>query len=142
LAPLDKLWISRIDGGFRLGQNKQMRLICRSAGFRLALIGMVLRAILPAGWMPAPITAAHASPFTICSIDGPKHSTPARPSKDHAGAPCVFAAAAPLSSPSADIAAPTPSQRATEISLASPEQSFDPANRFRPNAARAPPAFV
>ena len=84
-----------------LSDNYQMRMTCRSAAVQIALLAMLLRAVLPAGWMPAAVTSANASPFVICTMDGPLHSAPTKPSHDHdrATSPCVFASAAPLSSP-------------------------------------------
>ncbi len=111
---------------------------------QIALLAMLLRAVLPAGWMPAAITGANASPFVICTVDGPLHSAPAKPSHDHdrATSPCVFASAAPLSSPDMTIAAPTPMQFASQIAFAPLQDTIIAAPHFRPNAARAPPAFI
>ena len=125
-------------------ENRYMRMTCKSAAVQIALLAMLLRAVLPAGWMPAAITGANASPFVICTIDGPLHSTPVKPSRDHdrAASPCVFASAAPLSSPDIAIAAPTPMQFASQIAFAPLHETIIAARHFRPNAARAPPAFV
>ena len=116
---------------------------CKSAAVQVALLAMLLRAVLPAGWMPAAITSADASPFVICTMDGPLHSEPAKPSHDHdrATSPCVFASAAPLSSPDITIAAPAPMGLASQIAFAPPRETIIAAPHFRPNAARAPPAF-
>jgi hypothetical protein len=120
-----------------------MRTGCKSAAVHLALLAMLLRALLPAGWMPAAIGRADASPFVICTVDGPLHA-PARqaPAHDHAGAPCVFAAAAQLSSPVPHAAAPLPAgawERIDSVQLLRPASC---ATAYRPNAARAPPAFT
>jgi hypothetical protein len=117
---------------------------CRSAAVQIALMAILLRAVLPAGWMPEAITSADASPFVICTIDGPLHATPAKPSHDHdrATSPCVFASVVPLSSPDITIAAPTPMQFASQIAFAPLHETIITAPHFRPNAARAPPAFV
>ncbi len=64
---------------------------------------MLLRALLPAGWMPAVPGVAHAV-ITICTMDGPVRMAlpdapkPARDqhSHDRATVPCAFAAAAPF----------------------------------------------
>ena len=127
-----------------LSDNYQMRMTCRSAAVQIALLAMLLRAVLPAGWMPAAVTSANASPFVICTMDGPLHSAPTKPSHDHdrATSPCVFASAAPLSSPDIAIAAPTPMQFASQIAFAPLHETIIAARHFRPNAARAPPAFV
>lgn len=106
---------------------------------------MVLRALLPAGWMPAAITSANASPFVICTIDGPLHHVPAKqkPSSDHdrAHAPCVFASAAPLAPPLADAVALAPSDIAAPILFQYSRDAIAANAIFRPNAARAPPVL-
>lgn len=109
----------------------------RSAAISLALCAMVLRAVLPDGWMPA----AGAAPFVICSVEaGAQHDgkAPAQAPRSHA--PCAFAAAAPLSPPAsiALLAANRDSIRFAP-SFAAQATLITPA--FRPNAARAPPAF-
>jgi hypothetical protein len=53
----------------------------------------------------------------------------------------VFAAAAPLASPSADVVALAPSNIAAPIFFASSRDALSANALFRPNAARAPPAF-
>lgn len=127
-----------------LSHNYHMRMTCRSAAVQIALLAMLLRAVLPAGWMPAAITSANASPFVICTMDGPLHATPAKSSHDHdrATSPCVFASVVPLSSPDIAIAAPAPIQLASQIAFAPLHETIVAARHFRPNAARAPPAFV
>lgn len=120
------------------------RSISRSA-FTLALAAMLLRALLPVGWMPN--AAAQGQAFlTICTMDGlhrvavrgaPK-PTPEQGSREHAGVPCPFASAAPfaplvhaavLAPPSQSVSA---QQRLTPARLA-------PASKQRANTARAPP---
>jgi hypothetical protein len=57
----------------------------------LALIAMIARALLPAGWMPSTNVA---TPFTICTANGPLQHTPDNgklPAADHHGI-CPFAA--------------------------------------------------
>jgi hypothetical protein len=74
----------------------------RSLAVTLALCAMLLRAVVPAGWMPNLVTA-DAAPFAICSVDGlhhaPVHQDPARGSQDEHGFACPFAAAAHLAPP-------------------------------------------
>jgi hypothetical protein len=122
-----------------------MRTALKSTALQIALLAMVLRALLPAGWMPAAITSADASPFVICTIDGPLHSSPAKqqsPSDhDRAHRPCVFAAAAPLSPPLADAVALAPSNLAAPVFFESQREAVTASALFRPNAARAPPAL-
>ena len=119
-------------------------MVCKSAAVHLALLAMLLRAVLPAGWMPAAVTQADASPFVICTMDGPLHSAPSKPSHDHdrASAPCVFAASIHAATPAAEPVALTPATIATPIRFA-PARVFPIARiNFRPNAARAPPSSV
>lgn len=120
-----------------------MRTGCRSAAVHFALMAMLLRALLPAGWMPAAITPASASPFVICTVDGPLHA-PAKqaPAHERASVPCVFAAAAPLSSPTAHAAAPLPVAAWNRIDIAPRIEAVSCAAPYRPNAPRAPPVFV
>jgi hypothetical protein len=129
-----------------LGENLHVRTALKSTALQIALLAMVLRALLPAGWMPAAISSADASPFVICTIDGPVHQTPAKqkPPSDHdrAHAPCVFAAAAPLAAPHVDAVSLAPSNIAAPV-LFAPSRDDVTANAiFRPNTARAPPASV
>jgi len=70
--------------------------------FALALAAMLLRALLPAGWMPS--TGLTPALITICTMDGPQRVAPPDSGKpapdqhthDRANAPCAFAAAAPF----------------------------------------------
>jgi hypothetical protein len=111
----------------------------RTLALSLALCAMLLRGLMPVGWMPS----AEAAPFVICSIDG-THSggkAPSDPAHERSHAPCAFAAAAHLAPPvlgMAGLAAPALVHRlvftATKFAVA--RQSL-----YRPNVARAPPAF-
>jgi hypothetical protein len=127
-------------------ENASVRTALKSAALQFALLAMVLRAFLPAGWMPAAISSADASPFVICTMDGPLHQTPAKqkPSSDHdrASAPCVFAAAAPLAPPLADAVSVALSNIAAPIHFASSPDTFAANAIFRPNTARAPPTLA
>lgn len=123
--------------------NQLMRMVCKSAAVQIALLAMLLRAVLPAGWMPAAVTQANASPFVICTIDGPLHSTPAKPSQDHdrATTPCVFAASVHAATPAAEPVKVAPQTRASQIVFAPRSDAAAAAPQFRPNFARAPPDF-
>ena len=123
-----------------------MRTALKSTALQIALLAMVLRALLPAGWMAEAISSANASPFVICTIDGPLHPAPVKhtPSsdQDRAHAPCMFAAAAPLSPPLADaVSIPLPDFTASLFAFA-PHNDLRIAAFFRPNAARAPPSPI
>jgi len=80
----------------------------RLAGLHVALAAMLLRALMPAGWMPAPpshTADANWVPFVICTGNGLVRLNHA-PGSDHSDdqkthhvAPCPYAAAAHLSTP-------------------------------------------
>jgi hypothetical protein len=114
----------------------------RQLAISLALAAMLLRALLPDGWMPNTGSAAIASPFVICSLDGAHHSGKPPADQDRHHGPCAFAAAGHLSPP-ADVAiALGNSAGATHIAT---RFANDPTTReppWRPNAARAPPDFT
>ena len=109
----------------------------RSLAVNLALAAMVLRALLPDGWMPS----TGAAPFTICSADIVKQDGKAPPAQEHSHAPCAFAAAAPLApSSSVAIALTAPSQ-ASRVASPLLDVRLSPSSPYRPNAARGPPDF-
>ncbi len=109
----------------------------RSASVSLALCAMVLRALLPDGWMPA----AAGSPFVICSVDGVHGGgkQPSDPARERA--PCAFAAAAHLAPPAlVPFAGPTAAP-AQIIALADPRDRTSSSARRRSHPPRAPPNF-
>ncbi|MEI9991247.1 MAG: hypothetical protein WDM86_14525 [Rhizomicrobium sp.] len=111
----------------------------RSAAISLALCAMVLRALLPDGWMPA----AAGAPFVICSVDGVHDGgkQPGDPAREHSHAPCAFAAAAPLAPPQvAGFAAPAVSA-IPSVAFAGRAGPLQARAFHRPNAPRAPPFF-
>jgi hypothetical protein len=116
----------------------------RRAAIHLALAAMILRAFLPAGWMPNPSGDGETA-FVICTMDGPvAASGKTLPGKDdpRAHETCPFAAAA------------GPAHSTDFISLAAPQLSIAPAPRSltlgrstqRPAllkpASRAPPSLA
>jgi hypothetical protein len=112
----------------------------RSAALSLALAAMLLRALLPDGWMPN--DHAGGAFFTICSIDRGHHDRKAPQNDEHSHAPCAFAAAATLAPPEiAKLAfgASTPGWRVASAFAVDRPASALPR---RPNPARAPPAFA
>jgi hypothetical protein len=112
----------------------------RLAGLHVALAAMVLRALLPAGWMPGP---AHGALFVICTAEGGiVHHAPGNPldkaDRDHQI--CPFAAGAhaavaantiAISVPSGIIRFVRPTRAIARIEIA-----------FAPYSSRAPPALV
>jgi hypothetical protein len=122
----------------------------RRAAVHLALIALILRGLLPTGWMPNPQGAAETA-FIICTMDGPVVSTdgktlPARApiGKDdpRAHESCPFAAGAQLAPPADFIAlvAPQLSRTTAPHSLASRPQARRTA--FLKPASRAPPSLT
>ena len=103
----------------------------------VAFIALVVRALLPAGWMPD----AHG--LTICSVDAPAHQGDSgkAPAEDTHHDICPFAAAPHLAS-TPDLPQLTlPSLHAfaafTDRSYAATVLA-----RFTPQSPRAPPQFV
>ncbi|HEX4302797.1 MAG TPA: hypothetical protein VHZ78_08385 [Rhizomicrobium sp.] len=111
----------------------------RAFAVSLALCAMVLRALLPDGWMPS----AGAAPFTICSVDGIHHDgkTPGEPAQQRSHTPCAFAAAAPLAPPSFQSNAVAAPRQIARLAFAATRSHAARQSAHRPNAARAPPAF-
>ncbi len=112
--------------------------LCRSAAVGLALAAMLLRALLPDGWMPS----SAGVPFAICSVDAAQHGGKLPANRERSHAPCAFAAAAPLSPPAnLTLVLDTLPQALRLVPV-----FFDARMRstavHRPNAARAPPALV
>lgn len=103
----------------------------------LALIAMIARALLPAGWMPS---ASAAAPFVICTMSGPLQHAPDNghaPAADHHGV-CPFAGAPHLAA-TPDL--PQLTLPAAHDAAARTERVYTavvPA-RFAPGSARAPP---
>lgn len=111
----------------------------RSIALSLALCAMLLRALLPDGWMPA----ANAAGFVICSVDGTHHGGKApADTQQRTHAPCAFAAAAPLSPPSTFAALRRASGDVTVVGRNVRATPLVRAADYLPNAARAPPASV
>ena len=110
----------------------------RSAAVGLALAAMLLRALLPDGWMPV----AGPSPFTICSVDAGHHDGKSPADQEHSHAPCSFAAAAPLAPPVMAAFTFGSWAHASHLEFPSTDNHSARAPPYRPNAARAPPAFA
>jgi hypothetical protein len=106
----------------------------------LALAAMLLRALLPDGWMPA--SAGSGTPFTICSIDGVHTGGKTQPAHDqHEHGSCAFAAMGHISPPSQPALALAPHDIVLRIARVFADETVVRQTVHRPNAARAPPAF-
>ncbi len=134
----------------------------RRAAVCLALVAMVLRGLMPAGWMPNP-DGAGTSLFVICDMDqgdmskmdmshmdmsgmdmsAMDHDPAHKPSSDsHQHETCPFAAAPHVATPSAVVA----------LSLPSLSEHFSPqlaggrlavqSAAYAPQSPRAPPSLV
>jgi hypothetical protein len=124
-------------------------MICRArtAFVHLALVAMVLRALLPAGWMPNPGAGA---PLVICSVHGTLFTDSRPGSAKHAPAQddshrqdvCPFAAGAHLATPGGAAMLALP-QRFASIAANTPATAAISAREmFSRQSPRAPPAFV
>lgn len=118
-----------------------MSRVVRITAVHLALVAMMLRALLPAGWMPS---GALAAPLVICTMQGPVQiagdQTGHKQHNDtHRNEACPFAAAPNLSTPSITAVLALPSLRmaaADEIRTANP---ITGATHHASQRARAPP---
>jgi uncharacterized protein involved in copper resistance len=133
----------------------------RRAAVCLALAAMMLRALMPAGWMPNPAGAGESF-FVICDMDqmdmskmdmshmsamdmahmdmsGMDHGSSGKHSGDGHQQPCPFAAAPHVATPSSVAALQLPSQLAHfSLSLAA-EQAAIKAATYKPQSPRGPP---
>jgi hypothetical protein len=112
----------------------------RSLAATLALTAMLLRAMLPAGWMPNPDGPAGA-PLVICSLAGPQQAHPGHAPQDSSGKVCPFAVVAHLAAPQLPV---TVAQPAFTIWRSLAPAVYGPlaACRERAPSARAPPIPV
>jgi hypothetical protein len=116
--------------------------LSRQFAISLALCAMLLRALLPDGWMPA--STANGASFEICSVDGIHtggSKAPAPGQERGHTAPCAFAAAGHLSPPALAARLLTAPVRFFRVARAEIATVAPRAPPYRPNAARAPPAF-
>ena len=123
----------------------------RFAAVQLALAAMLLRALLPAGWMPNPVASVDA-PFVICSMDGPVHislGADGQPLKqlpdqnnDLGHDTCPFAAASHLAPPTLASALAQPSSTASTPPMAAHLASAERLARYTPQSPRAPPTLA
>jgi hypothetical protein len=114
----------------------------RRAALHFALVAMLLRALLPAGWMPGQ-AANGQSLLVICSVTAPadrahqdQHQAPAG---QHAHEECPFAAAPHVAPPALAAAFTHP---ATFARFANPPASRDAVlatAAYQPQSPRAPP---
>jgi len=129
--------------------NSHMRTALKSAAVQLALVAMMLRALLPAGWMPSAPNRHAVGPIMLCpGMDRMAVPMPSKgeqqpaPQADHAKhTVCIFAAAAPLASPAAD-AAPMPAPATVDVAFIEARDTVLSSSISRAFAARAPPSLA
>jgi hypothetical protein len=112
----------------------------RLATVTVALAAMLLRALIPTGWMPA-----QGASLVICTMQGPMrvaagdHGKPQKPQDTHHTEVCPFAAAPVLSGP-ADVAALLPPSQALEgLPQVRAPASAAITRSHTPQSPRAPP---
>lgn len=121
----------------------------RLAGVQIALVAMLLRALLPVGWMPD--TAANAgSPFVICTVNGPLHAAHLpdmgkhQPGHDDSrpNDMCPFAASVHLATPTT-MAATAPSMQIASFGIVqSVSRAVPDTAQYALQSPRAPPSLV
>jgi Protein of unknown function (DUF2946) len=115
----------------------------RRVAVHLALIALMLRALLPAGWMPNP-GAANGSPLVICTMDGPLKALDGKGKpirhdpRDHEA--CPFAAAAHLAPPAQLASLALPAIAAAPAAAPAQPESIIAHAHYDPQSPRAPPA--
>jgi hypothetical protein len=121
----------------------------RFAAVHVALAAMVLRALLPAGWMPG---ASAGTPLVVCTMDGPvrialgadgkplKHQPLQDDARHHEM--CPFAAAPHLATPSAPAQLALPGYAILGSREVARQYVVTGAGRYAPQSPRAPPALA
>ena len=118
----------------------------RLAAIHLAIAAMLLRALLPVGWMPDP---AGGTAFTICTMNATGHHAeqdPAgKPAPDdgrHSHEECPCAAVPHVTAPVLAALLPAPSTSGHRIDFPEFAVAFGPIAEYEPHAPRAPPSFA
>ena len=104
----------------------------------LLLAALLLRALVPLGWMPGSAQLGQAA-WIICTAAGDiQHGTPGKDDSSQQHQPCAFAAAHVMAAPVAHALAAPLLQTAALESAAVPAGVSTTAS-FTPQAPRAPP---
>jgi hypothetical protein len=108
----------------------------------LLLAALLLRALVPLGWMPGSAQLGQAA-WIICTADGViQHGVPGKDDgQSHYQPPCAFGAAHVMATPLAHVFAAPLLQTATTENTSAPA-ILRVAAAFTPQAPRAPPAFA
>jgi hypothetical protein len=121
----------------------------RLAGLHFALVAMLVRALLPAGWMPD-MSAHGSAPLVICTMNGPMTAMPPGDASKHKPAHddgrqsdiCPFAASIHVATPaSAAAVVPSTAVALTPAPVLS-EQNVPNIARHSPQSPRAPHSFA
>jgi hypothetical protein len=112
----------------------------RSLAAALALAAMLMRGLLPAGWMPNPDGVA-GGPLIICTMGAPLHVHPAHAPQDDSGKVCPFAVMAHLAAAASPVAIAQPVFTAWRVAPPA-DYRRQIAPRARAYSSRAPPVPV
>jgi len=117
----------------------------------IALVAMLLRALLPMGWMPNP-TGSSGAALVLCTMDGSVHLLPGadrQPLKqqpdqnnDRNQTACPFAAAPHLATPTIAAALAPPALAQSVAAGSVHVRLADSAAGYTPHSPRAPPSLV
>jgi hypothetical protein len=123
----------------------------RLAGIHLALAAMMLRALMPDGWMPN-TAAAGGMPIALCTIDGPVSLVVAETGKPAPHDPahndgrhvdvCPFAASPHFATVTPAVVPTLPLAEAFFAPRLPQSIVFAAGGRHTPQSPRAPPSFV
>ena len=112
----------------------------RKAAIHIALAAMLLRAMLPVGWMPS---SAPGTWLTICSGDAGVLGGHGKPSpadsSQHSHEECPFAAAPVLAAPGAQAVLAAPAYVTAMVQTLAPPAGPARSGRYQPQSPRAPP---
>lgn len=120
----------------------------RIAAVHLALVAMMLRALLPAGWMPS-VTAG--APITICTMDGMVRIAPGADSPSHkqhqqddgrSHEICPFGAAPHFAAPVQLAVLAAPSTLSFILAPKAPVAVPSGRDGYAPQSSRGPPRFA
>jgi hypothetical protein len=121
--------------------------VLRTLGVWLAVYAMVLRAAIPAGWMPAPEVSSGA-PLVICTAQGFVHFAPQPAPKpwrgslpDHGNSTCPFGALSQFAPPQL-VALTLPGASTYAVRLPAPAAIFVGSSNDDAHGARAPPLLL
>ena len=120
-----------------------------TAAIHIALAAMLLRALMPAGWMPN-ANAAAGTPITICTMNGPmqidfgaepiKKNHNQDDSRHHEA--CPFAVAPHMAQPAAIAALSLPSSISLTVQFSPSRSIVLRGPPYAPQSPRAPPPFA